>query len=175
MPIHFHEHHASEGRAALAEFLCAHEWPFHGRPRLSEEQVEAMSFFLPDARTFWVLDENQEQLGLLRAQDLGDIDDGAMIFDLRIAPEHQGKGVGTSALIWLTSFLFSEYPSLHRIEAHTRGDNIPMCCLLEKCGYTHEGTLRESWPAGVGVRKDTCVFGMLRSDRNWGKPIGELR
>jgi RimJ/RimL family protein N-acetyltransferase len=66
---------------------------------------------------------------------------------------------------WLSDYLFVEYPALHRIEATTRSDNVAMITILERCGYHHEGLLREAWKSRDGSRHDTMLYGLLR--REW--------
>jgi RimJ/RimL family protein N-acetyltransferase len=53
---------------------------------------------------------------------------------------------------------------LHRIEATTRGDNVAMMTVLERCRYVREGVLREAWRSENGERHDTMVYGLLRRD-----------
>ena len=149
--------------AALVEFLCNDSWPFHRVDRLADDDVRALDFVGDDVASFWICDGGRA-VGLVRIFDLGDIGDGAPLFDLRIATEHRGRGVGRHAVRWLTHHLFTRYPALRRVEANTRHDNVAMQRALVGSGYILEGTLREAWPSNTGVRFDTLVYGVLRSD-----------
>jgi RimJ/RimL family protein N-acetyltransferase len=152
--------------AELSGFLCAHEWPYHGRSRLRPEDIAAMELGEPDAATFWI-DDGGEHVGVVRLFDLADLDDGSPMFDLRLAPAHRGRGLGTASVRWLTGHLFTTYPTVHRIEATTRIDNAAMRAVFERCGYQLEGRLRETWPDATGARHDTMVYGILR--REWAE------
>ena len=148
----------------VVAFLCGSEWPFHRVRRLSVAEAEAVTVTDATTDSFWMR-EAGVTVGLVRLLDLDDVDDGSPLFDLRIATEHRGRGVGTAAVRWLSDHLFSEFPLLHRIEATTRRDNAAMISVLHRAGYLHEGVLRESWGDQHGERHDTMVYGLLR--REW--------
>jgi RimJ/RimL family protein N-acetyltransferase len=159
----FREIEPTRDAVAVSAFLRAHEWPFHGRRRLTPEQAQEMEFGPPTTRTFWI-ELDGVPVGLLRLQDLDDIGRGSPLFDLRIAPDFRGRGVGRRAVAWLAELVFREYPAAHRIEAATRFDNVAMRRVLERCGFQLEGRLREAWPTEDGQRMDTAIYGLLRSD-----------
>jgi RimJ/RimL family protein N-acetyltransferase len=148
---------------AIVGFLRGSEWPFHGRHQLSVAEAKAVTICDVDTDSFWVR-EDGAAVGLVRLFDLSDLDEGSPLFDLRIATEHRGRGLGTIAVKWLSDHLFVEYPVLHRIEATTRGDNVAMMTVLERCGYHREGVLREAWKSQNGERHDTIVYGLLRHE-----------
>lgn len=153
----------------IVAFLVGSEWPFHGAARLSVAEAEAIKISAGGTRSFWIRNEGSV-VGLVRLLDLDDVDDGSPLFDLRIASGHRGQGFGTEAVNWLSDYLFVEYPVLHRIEATTRSDNAGMIAVLNRCGYRHEGLLREAWKSRDGSRHDTMVFGLLRGE--WPQAIG---
>jgi RimJ/RimL family protein N-acetyltransferase len=158
----------------LVDFLCRHEWPFHGTCRLSAEQVRAMSFSPPTTRTFWI-EVAGDQVGLVRVQDLDDIGSGSPILDVRLASEMRGRGIGRGAVERACALVFGEYPDAHRIEAATRVDNTAMRTVLTRCGFELEGRLRQAWPTERGAWTDAVVYGLLRSDwdlRAWAEPVG---
>ncbi len=159
----FREIDATLESGELSAFLCAHEWPFHGRRRLTPALVGEMSFAPPSTRSFWI-DVEGRHAGLLRVQDLEDIGPGSPILDLRIAPEFRGRGIGRRAVAFAVATVFREYPDAHRIEATTRAENLAMRRVLELCGFRQEGLLRETWRDETGVRWDTALYGLLRSD-----------
>lgn len=149
---------------AVVVFLSGSDWPFHSAPRLSVAEAGAISIANAETRSFWIRDAGSV-VGLVRLLDLDDIEDGSPLFDLRIASAHRGQGHGTAAVEWLSDYLFVEFPMLHRIEANTRNDNTAMRTVLERCGYRHEGLLREAWKSRDGSRHDTLLYGLLR--REW--------
>ena len=153
----------TEDAGAIVALLLGSDWPFHGAARLSVSEAEAITISNTETRSFWIRDAGTD-VGLVRLLDLDDVDDGSPLFDLRIASGHRGHGYGTAAVTWLSEYLFVEYPALHRIEAATRSDNTAMIAVLNRCGYRHEGSLREAWKSRDGSRHDTMLFGLLRSD-----------
>ena len=118
----------------------------------------------PDVASFWLIEDGYT-VGLIRLLDLGDIGEGAPLFDVRIARRHRGRGLGRKATDWLVDHLFSTYPILHRIEANTRADNLAMQRVLTEAGFTHEGTLRQAWRRTDGLWSDAMIYGILRSER----------
>jgi RimJ/RimL family protein N-acetyltransferase len=147
-----------------AVFLSSHRWPFHGRSVLTLEQARQVKLAPAEsARAFWIRDQGRP-VGLLRIFDLEDAEHGSVQFDLRIAEDARGRGVGSATVAWLIQMLFAEYPRLHRIEAATRFDNVAMRRVLERNHFALEGQLRETWRSEDGRRYDTALYGRLRSD-----------
>jgi RimJ/RimL family protein N-acetyltransferase len=144
--------------------LVAQEWPFHGRSRLSLDDARDVVLFDETTESFLIRD-GDAVVGLVRLFDLDDMVNGSPLFDLRIAASQRGRGIGTAAVVWLSRYLFTGHPELHRIEATTRGDNVAMMTVLERCGYVREGVLREAWRSSDGTRHDTLVYAILR--REW--------
>lgn len=158
-----------DDRDAAVEFLMSSEWPFHGAARLSREQATAIDIAGDDVVSFWIRD-GSTAIGLIRVFDLDDLDDGSPLFDLRLAAEHRGGGIGTAAVRWLTGHLFTTHPQLVRIEATTRHDNPAMQTVFDRCGYRQEGRLVEAWVNADGTRSDTLVYATLR--REWSAGAG---
>ncbi len=96
--------------------------------------------------------------------DLADLEVGSPLFDLRIAEEYRGRGVGRYAVNWLTDHLFTTYPALHRVEATTRDDNVAMQAVFAHCGYRLEGRFVEAWMNGDGTRSDALSYAILRRE-----------
>lgn len=149
---------------AVAEFLSRQTWPFHARTTLTVDEAREIRLGpREEVRCFWVY-EDSSRVGVVRAFDLDDSDDGSVLFDLRIADECRGRGIGRATIGWLVDKLFTEYPLLHRIEANTRFDNHVMRRALEFNKFVLEGRLRQTWRSENGVRFDTALYGRLRND-----------
>ena len=146
-----------------AEFLSANAWPFHGVPQLSSSAAASIRVAGEDVRTFWIRN-GDSTIGIIRLLDLDDVVDGSPLFDLRIAERWRGQGVGRSAVRWLTSYLFSTYPELHRIEATTRHDSVAMQAVFDHCSYRLEGRMVEAWTNADGTRSDTLSYAILRRE-----------
>ena len=83
---------------------------------------------------------------------------------IRLAPASQGKGYGTEALSAMTRFCF-ENTELRRLQAQADARNIPSQRMLEKCGYTREGLIRQG--KMVNTWCDHYIYGILASDNGW--------
>ncbi|MFB8119858.1 GNAT family N-acetyltransferase [Streptomyces sp. NPDC056465] len=164
----FRRFSASESEP-LIRFLTSQNWPFHGTSAVDRETVDRWitegRFESGETRTFWI-DADGATVGLLRLMDLGD---RTPLFDLRLRAEDRGHGIGTSAVNWLTGYVFEEFPHAQRIEAHTRQDNVAMRRVLRRCGYVKEAHYRDGWPSSNGAVHDAVGYAVLRRDRASGK------
>ena len=147
----------------VVSFLTNHEWPFHAVPRLSPEAAASVQVASDDISSFWIKDRD-ERIGLIRVLDLQDVENGSPLFDVRIATRHRGRGIGQFAVDWLTAYLFTTYPRLHRIEATTRSDNAAMQAVFTRRGYRLEGTMLEAWRNADGTRHDALAYATLRRE-----------
>lgn len=73
----------------------------------------------------------------------------------------QGNGYGTEALSAITNFCFT-HTELKRLWTEVDVDNIPSQKILEKCGYTREGHIRQG--KMVITWCDYYIYGMVASD-----------
>lgn len=80
---------------------------------------------------------------------------------IRLAAARQGNGFGTEALSAITQFCF-ENTELKRLWAEADVRNIPSQRMLEKCGYTREGLIRQG--KMVSAWCDYYIYGKLASD-----------
>jgi RimJ/RimL family protein N-acetyltransferase len=148
----------------VVEFITSQPWPYHAIPFPDAGNVSTMALAAPETASFWVVADGN-RIGLIRLQDLDDIGEGSPVFDLRLAANARGRGVGRIALRLLCELSFSRWPELHRIEGKTRDDNFAMQRIFEICGFRCEGRLRETWPTSEAKWHDTLVYGILR--REW--------
>ena len=80
---------------------------------------------------------------------------------LRLGPAYQGRGYGTEALSEMTRFCFEE-TELQRLWTKTDVQNSASRRILEKCGYTKEGMIRQG--KMVNTWCDYYIYGILRTD-----------
>ena len=80
---------------------------------------------------------------------------------IRIAPGRHGKGFGSEALSAMTRFCFA-HTELQRLWAEVDVRNLPSQRILEKCGYTKEGLIRQG--KMVSTWCDYYIYGILTSD-----------
>ena len=80
-----------------------------------------------------------------------------------IAQTYWGQGYGTEALLEMLRFGF-EALNLNRIYARTIADNHESVRMLERNGFTREGTFRRhSWEED-GTFHDSTMYGILRDE-----------
>ena len=81
---------------------------------------------------------------------------------IRLATACQGKGYGTESLSAMTMFCF-ENTELKRLWAEADIRNIASWKMLEKCGYTREGLIRQG--KMVNTWCDYYIYGKLKEDK----------
>jgi [ribosomal protein S5]-alanine N-acetyltransferase len=77
----------------------------------------------------------------------------------QLMPDQWGKGLMREALNAVVHFAFDQLGA-HRVEAKTDPRNARTRTLLERCGFTLEGILRESY-YWDGEFQGTAVYGRL--------------
>jgi [ribosomal protein S5]-alanine N-acetyltransferase len=80
-----------------------------------------------------------------------------------IGRAHWGKGYVFEAMRPIVAYAF-ETLNCHRLQAKLATENRASARVLEKLGFTQEGTTREDF-AKNGVRSDTAFYGLLH--REW--------
>jgi len=84
-----------------------------------------------------------------------------------IIPEHRNKGYGTEVTQVLTDYLFLT-KNVPRVQAIVDTRNMASIAVLEKSGFTREGTLRKSLWNAAGRWTDGYVYSILREE--WKEP-----
>ncbi|MET0551674.1 MAG: GNAT family protein [Vicinamibacteria bacterium] len=80
-----------------------------------------------------------------------------------LGPSYWGRGLATAALEALTGYAFAADPELRRLFALPFATNRASARVLEKAGYTLEGTLRQS-AIKDGRVVDQWVYAILRDE-----------
>ncbi|MBO7700299.1 MAG: GNAT family N-acetyltransferase [Eubacteriaceae bacterium] len=80
---------------------------------------------------------------------------------IRLSKEKHGRGYGTEALSAMTGFCF-ENTELKRLWTQVDVRNTASVRMLEKCGYTREGLIRQG--KMVNTWCDHYIYGILASD-----------
>ncbi|MCR5789446.1 MAG: GNAT family N-acetyltransferase [Lachnospiraceae bacterium] len=81
---------------------------------------------------------------------------------IRLSKDIHGKGYGTESLSAMTSFCF-DHTELQRLWTEVDVRNIASCRMLEKCGYTKEGLIRQG--KMVNTWCDYYIYGILSTDK----------
>ena len=128
--------------------------PF-GMPEPSDQAavfsvVELGSGELAGAAVLWGIDPHN------RSAHLG----------ISLLPAFRGRGLGSDVVRVLCEYGFA-VGGLHRLQAETLADNVPMITAARRAGFTAEATLRRAaWSYGVYL--DLVVLGLLAEE--WTAP-----
>ncbi|MEK4510978.1 N-acetyltransferase [Paenibacillus anaericanus] len=150
----------------LIAFLTGQVWPFHGTATITEttarEQIENGRYDSgTEHKTFWIIKDDSDKVGLLRVYDL---EDPTPLFDIRIGERHSGQGYGLQAVKKLVEYIFTNYDDKIRIEGNTRADNFAMRKTFHNAGFVKEAVHRQSWPSEDGRIHDSIGYAILRGD-----------
>ena len=83
--------------------------------------------------------------------------------DVLLTPSGRGRGIGAAAVDTATRWAF-DVIGLARIELFHAVENEASCRLATRCGYLLEGTARQSFVCGDGLRHDEHLHARLASD-----------
>lgn len=150
----------ARGLATTASMLDARE---------SAEQEFDRILRTPRIKLLAIETLDHELAGMLRLHDVDLVHRKAQV-RLFIAPEFQGRGLGTDALKLAVRFCFAEL-GLHRLGLVVRADHVHARHIYEHVGFEVEGCERDAvWSAGTWV--DFVHMGLL-ADRWWLSADGE--
>lgn len=119
---------------------------------------------------FWSLDEGRMLIMSFDGDYIGEIqyfkgfdyqsgyEVGYEIFD----PKFAGNGYMTEALSLFCAYMFAVKP-INRIQVNIMSDNIPSIRVVEKCGFTYDGTMRQA-TFHNGKYHDLKLFSILRDE-----------
>lgn len=113
----------------------------------------------PDFKWGMVLKETGTVIGELSIFDIENARMGSVGY--RLDPDLWGRGYTTEALQAAIAFIF-ESTELDRLHATADVRNTASNHVLEKCGFIHEGTIRQG--KMVSTYCDYNIWGMLRED-----------
>jgi RimJ/RimL family protein N-acetyltransferase len=153
----------AEDGPALVEFLVSSAFPFHVIANHTRESarraVDSGRFRGEDSRGYWIEDDGARH-GVVVLEDLRD---ETPMFDLRLAEESRGRGIGTAALVALASLVFGTLPQARRLEGQTREDNTAMRRTFVAAGFVQEAFYRQGWPTEDGF-VGSVGYALLRDD-----------
>lgn len=92
-------------------------------------------------------------------------DDKIAVIGYGLHGDLRGKGLAVEAAFAVIDQAFEHYWQLKRIRAHTDAKNLPSRRVLDKLGFSHEGTLRKNQFV-KGRFVDDAIYGILREE--WG-------
>jgi len=154
---------ASEAEA-IVQFLTSNSFAFHMTAQhtaeSARETVDSGRFWSAESAGWWIL-ADAETVGMVV---LDDLEDDTPMFDLRLAEDFRGRGLGPQILKALCSLVFETYPEPVRFEGQTREDNIAMRKTFVRSGFLKEAHYRLGWPAADGTRVASVAYAILRQD-----------
>lgn len=115
---------------------------------------------IPDSSSHWLRHEELGVLGYVRLEDLAD---DTPVFDLRLATEFRGRGLGVACLQAVTDHVFMTMV-VDRFEGHTRDDNIAMRSTFTRAGWSKEANYRRAWPVSGQMPRDSVAYAILREE-----------
>ena len=130
-------------------------------PRSINEALSTMRYirntFINRESVFWVIANEKNQLiGTIGCFNTNYTHRKTEI-SYELSQEYWGRGIMTECLTKVLEFLFEKL-ELYRVEATTVKYNIPSQRLLQKCGFSHEGTLAQ-YKFYKGESIDIMIFG----------------
>ncbi|MBA5603759.1 GNAT family N-acetyltransferase [Duganella sp. FT3S] len=130
-------------------------------PETMRKEFMQSGFASEDSELFVIEDQAHHIVGVLthfkaRTPTMREI--GYRLFDQTLA----GRGYVTEACTLLVDHLFKT-SQFHRLEVLTAPDNLASVRVAEKCGFTAEGTLRQSFFIN-GSFCDVTVYSLLRPE-----------
>ena len=113
------------------------------------------------ARLF-AIDLNGEAIGSIGAIFKEDIYRLNVEIGYWLAEQHWGKGIATTAIRLITTWIFDNNSDIERVYAEPFADNAGSRRVLEKAGYVHEATFKRNVIKN-GLIKDSMIYSLLRS------------
>lgn len=144
-------------------------YKYWGRPANKDEKNPELMFIDPrphvkrkPSHDFkWGIEskENNKIIGIIEVFDVENDRLGKIAYRINSACWNQG--VCTEALTKVVDFIFSE-TALDRLHAEADVENTASNAVLKKCGFTHEGCIRNGKMAGSYCTYN--IYGYIRDD-----------
>jgi RimJ/RimL family protein N-acetyltransferase len=146
------------------EFWGLYESPFQRSKAETEKGFDEWR----GAKRFFIQKKDGIRIGIITQFEVvpGMASQFGLEIGYAISPEERGKGYTTEAVCLLLDYAFLT-TQVVRIQAHTDVRNVASQRILEKVGFTKEGTNRQSYFAN-GELHDMFVFSILRKE--WKEP-----
>ncbi len=129
-------------------------------------EAEAVQFLRSEgARYYMFLPEREVPIGSLSFQHITPAPDASCQIGYRLDHEFTGCGYMTEALLAMIPKAFFHY-HLHRMEANIQPENTASLKMMERLGFTFEGTARGRYLIG-GTYRDHLRYSLLADDANF--------
>ena len=129
---------------------------------LDKKRFNESGWWEPDHGSLLIVDLSENILGQVNFYKASFVLNAYEIGYRIYQPENWGKGYTSEAVALFVPFLFETKP-VDRIQAMIFPDNGGSRRVLEKCGFTFEGTLRKAL-FHHGQNQDLALYSILRSE-----------
>jgi len=133
--------------------------------QLSKTEVEKMFETPVELKAFIIEKKDGRKIGFVAR--LKELWGGQMEIGYVLLPAERGKGYCSEAVKIMVDYLFLSMEDIVRIQAHTDVRNAASQKVLEKAGFTKEGTIRKGYFAR-GAWTDWFLYSILREE--WKEP-----
>lgn len=141
-------------------------WPTHESPALTKQLLENWCAAYEDLNTYnWAMEFEGKVIGNISVVKISDRYEHAEL-GYCMGHAYWNKGLMTEAAKAVMDYLFSEV-GVNRVSISHAVKNPASGKVAQKCGMTHEGTLREYFKTADGEFLDIAYYGILRSE--WEK------
>lgn len=159
-------------RQSLINFFTSTTFPFHVHSEQwtvakVEKLIDSGAFRNAENEAFWLRHDTLGVIGYVRLEDLAD---DTPMFDLRLASEFRGRGLGVGCLRAVTDHVFMTM-DVDRFEGHTRDDNVAMRSTLIRAGWSKEAHYRRAWPVKGQMSRDSVAYAILREEWKSGSSV----
>jgi [ribosomal protein S5]-alanine N-acetyltransferase len=156
----------SDGPAVL-EFSQDADWAEYQQtvPSSEREAERAVAQLLLrdwEDQPAWAITRSGEVVGLVTL--VFSADHRIALLGYGIHRDHRGQGLTGEAVEAVLDAAFAAHARLARVTANTAVRNRSSSRLLEKLGFTHEGTVRSGGVSVKGELVDGAIYGLLRSE-----------
>jgi ribosomal-protein-alanine N-acetyltransferase len=159
-PARIHEMFASTDSAGISDFFGTDQQGYNRLKLMHEKGMETHRISL---LYFLLYDKTQERvIGECGFHSWDKTHERAELFYNLKEESFKRKGLMSEALHAVLNFGFKQM-QLHRIEALTARDNIASIRLLDKFGFTKEGTVREDYIVD-GKHEDSECYSLLKHE-----------
>ena len=123
-----------------------------------DESLEIIQSRIDDSGFKVIADENDRLIGFISLCDMNRYE-GYMELEYAVTQECRNKGIATRAILRMCAIGFEEM-GVQVIAAWVRSHNEASVRVLEKCGFTYEGRLRQH----ARDKSDTLCYSILREE-----------
>lgn len=132
------------------------------------QRIDDGAFRSSECDSYWIDDDELGRIGFFRFEDL---QDDTPVFDLRLATDFRGRGLGLKTLQAATDHLFTT-TEFTRFEGQTRDDNIAMRSIFVRAGWVKEAHYRGGWPVTGEISRDSVAYAILKEEWQSGTSTG---